>query len=193
MKKYSLPASIMFIIFLSCGNKQNNTLVSPPSVNENPSTSVIPASVEIKLAAFRNVGELRNKLSENGIGELRKWRGDAIGWMSSSEYFSFGSASNDNGMKNNLAYYLESNSENYVSTLKLVLNINNAAEKEQAIKQFKKLVTNTFKIIQSEMPKGIFDQLQSGKDFYASDTNFTTSVSLDKSKIDTWRLIVETK
>lgn len=136
MKISILLALSMFSIFSSCGDRQNNTLASASPNNKTSATNLTPPSVGIKLTAFKNVEELQAKLSENGIGVLRRWRGDEIGWMSSSDYFSFGLASNDNGMRNNLAYYLESDNENYVRTVKLVLNINNAAEKGFAIKPF---------------------------------------------------------
>ncbi|MBS0028248.1 hypothetical protein ACTJJ0_05700 [Chitinophaga sp. 22321] len=193
MKISILLALSMLIIFSSCGDRQNNTLAGAPANNKASAINLTPPSVGIKLTAFKNVEELQDKLSENGIGVLRRWRGDEIGWMSSSDYFSFGLASNDNGMRNNLAYYLESDNENYVRTVKLVLNINNAAEKGLAINQFKKIVKNTFKSVQLEMPKGIFDGFQYGKEFQATNKNFITSISLDKSKIDTWKLTIETK
>lgn len=146
-----------------------------------------------KVTLFNDVSAVQKALGQNGIGALRKWRGDELGWMSSSDYYSFGSSSADNGMQNNLAYYLESNNQNSVKTVKLILNINNATEKSEALSLLGKTAQETFTSLNLQIPKGLINAIKSGKYFNADNSNFSISFSLDKSKIDTWKLTLETK
>jgi hypothetical protein len=96
-------------------------------------------------------------------------------------------------MQNNLAYYLESDKLNYIKTLKLVLNINNKAEKKQALLKFKETVEMTFKSLSLETPKGLQEAITNAQFFQADNDTFTTNLKLDKSNIDTWKLTIETK
>lgn len=45
-----------------------------------------------KSKIFNEVSQVQSKLSSIGIGELKQWRNDGYSWMSSSPYYSFGSA-----------------------------------------------------------------------------------------------------
>jgi hypothetical protein len=146
-----------------------------------------------KLEIFNNVNGLKTELAKNGIGTLRKWRGDELGWISSSDYYSFGKESKTNSMQNNLAYYLESHQESFVEKLKIILNINNASEKKQALAEFKKTVQKTYKSIGLELPNGLLTNISNEKEFQTENENFNTKLELDKSKIDTWKLTIESQ
>lgn len=139
-----------------------------------------------KIEIFNNVSELKTILSKNGIGNLRRWRGDELGWFSSTDYFSFGKPSSKNGMQNNLAYYLESKQSGFVKELKIILNINNANEKRQGLSKLKTIVQKTFKSLNLEIPNGLLTNITKGKNFQAENKSFYTKLELDKSKIDTW-------
>ena len=132
-------------------------------------------------------------MSKNGIGDLRRWRGDELGWFSSTDYFSFGKQSNTNGMQNNLAYYLESKQNSFVEELKIILNINNANEKKQGLVKLKTITQKTFKNLNLDIPKGLLTNISIGKEFRAENEYFVTKLELDKSKIDTWKLTIVSK
>lgn len=146
-----------------------------------------------KLALFNDVSTMQKSLGKNGIGEFRKWRGDELGWISSTDYYAFGSSSPDNGMQNNLAYYLESDNQNSVKTVKLILNINNKTEKSQALSLLGKTAQKTFASLNLEIPQGLLDAIKSSNNFKADNSDFGVSLSLDRSKVDTWKVIIETK
>ncbi len=146
-----------------------------------------------KIEVFNNVNELKTVLSKNGIGALRNWRGDELGWFSSSDYFSFGNQSNINGMQNNLAYYLENRQKTFVKELKIILNINNAKEKKQGLSKLKIITLKTFKSLSLEIPNGLLTNISKGKEFQAENEYFFTKLELDKSKIDTWKLTIESQ
>lgn len=146
-----------------------------------------------KIKLFNNVDAVRKLLGNNGIGELRRWRGDELGWMSSSDYYSFGNISDEFNTQNNLAYYLESNNQNSIEIVKLVLNIYNINEKKEALKMFKKIANKTFQSINLTSPKGVLDAILEQKEIKIDNKTFKTSLELEKSRIDTWKLIIETK
>lgn len=149
-----------------------------------------PIQSKVKVAAFGDVVQLQKTLSQNGIGELRKWRDDeAGGFISSSDYFSFGSSAN--GMQNNLAYYLESPKSQFVQQLKLILNINNKAEQVKALAMYSLVVEKTFKSIDVQLPEGLLDACKSGKEFNGSRGQISVTSKLSKSRIDTWKLTIE--
>ncbi len=148
----------------------------------------------LKIGLFNNVIALQDALSKNGIGELRKWRTDETGgWMSASNYFEIESETNKNSNPSNLAYYLESENESYVKTLKLVLNINNMNEKERALEYFKKFVQKTFNSLNLPIPIGMINAIEDNQEFKKEETNYFSSIKLKKSRIDTWELTIETK
>ena len=165
--------------FLEGQSKINHKNISSPS--------------GVKLKSFNNVIEVQTSLSMNDIGMMRGWRKDELGWMSSSPYYSFGSESPANGMQNNLAYYLESDDENYIKSLKLVLNVNNSSQEEQAIEKYKDLCKRTFKVLGINAPNGLWEAITKRKEFMDDKAIFSVSNKLDKSKIDTWKMTIETK
>ena len=146
-----------------------------------------------KCKILNEVSQVQSKLSSVGIGKLRNWRNDSFGWMSSSSYYSFGSISSVNGMQNNLAYYLESKSEKYIETVKLMLNINNSSEKYQALSQFDKISRKTFTSLKLKMPNGLSKAIKYEQNFTSENSEFKVSLTLNRSKIDSWKLTVEAK
>lgn len=157
--------------------------------DEQASETATPRKSKI----FNEVSQVQSKLSSVGIGELSQWRNDSYSWMSSSPYYSFGSAASDNGMQNNLAFYLESQSETFIETLKLVLNINNSSEKPQALSLLDKTSQKTFSSLKLKIPNGLSTAIKSGDNFTSDNSEFKVSLTLDRSKIDTWKLTIEAK
>ncbi|NLU94884.1 hypothetical protein HGH90_23345 [Chitinophaga sp. Ak27] len=186
MKTLVIISFSALVILNSCAGNDNTA----DSQTDSPAKAT-KIKTGIKLAAFKNVNALSSSLSDNGIGEVRPWRGDELGWIASTPYFQFGGNSEVNGMQNNLAYYLTSDSPEYVKTLKIVLNINNSAEKDQAIAKFKQLIAKTFKGLSLDPPTGLYRKIPTGETFTATNQNFNTSLKLDQSKIDTWILQIE--
>ncbi len=175
------------LILISCVN--SNTSEQTIST-EQQNLSV--ATPKVKINLFNDIEKTRIVLFQNGIGELKKWHSDEMGgFMSITDYFQFGN--NSAGMQNNLAYYLESDNENYIKKAKLVLNINSNGEKKQALNKFKEIVEATFKSLSLEIPEGLRYAITKEKDFQDNKENFTTTLKLNKSKIDTWKLEIETK
>ena len=175
------------VILSSCG-------LSPSNIsNVKTTASIEEAKAPRKCKIFNEVKQVQSLLSEAGIGELRQWRNDSFGWMSSTQYYSFGSSSSINGMQNNLAYYLESESENYIEKVKIMLNINNSSEKYQAISKFDKTSKKTFELLKLKMPNGLSEAIKSEKKFSSENSEYKVSLVLNRSKIDTWKLTIEAK
>lgn len=156
---------------------------------EQAAETIVPRKNKI----FNEVPQVQSKLSSVGIGELRKWSNDSYSWTSSTPYHSFGSISSDNGMQNNLAYYLESKSGTFIETLKLVLNINNSSEKSKALSLLDKTTQKTFLSLKLKKPNGLSAAIRSGNNFTSDNSEFKVSFMLDQSKIETWELTIEAK
>jgi len=142
----------------------------------------------VKLAQFNNVKDVQKRLSAAGIGELRKWKGDSFGYMSSSPYFSFG----EGGLPDNMAYYLESDDPNNIKKLKLVLNIN-TANKKTALSKFSETVEKTYKVLDLPSSSEIVKAAATGKATDIDKGTHTESIVLEKSNIETWKFIIEAK
>ena len=108
--------------------------------------------------------------------------------MSITNYYTFG----ENEL-NNLAYYLESDNSDYVTTLKLVLNINNKSEKGQALNKLTEVAEKTFKVLNLDFPGELQKAIKKEKPLIIDGDNFTSELKLEKSKIDTWTIKITTK
>ena len=178
------------LILASCGDNNTKTVDDQNSTSQ---TSNSAPTTTAKVDIFNNVAEVKNILSQNGIGELRKWWTDGYGWMSSTDYYSFGSPSAKNNTQNNLAYYLESENENNLETVKLILNIFNGQEKNEAILKFKSVTVKTFESLKLPPPNGLIEAIKKPKEFQSDNENFSVVLKCDKSNIDTWKLTIQTK
>lgn len=67
--------------------------------------------------------------------------------MSSTPYYEYGTAG-ENGLRNNLAFYVESPDPNSVRVLKLMLNINNGNASDAARRKYTSVAT-------SALPSGL--------------------------------------
>jgi len=175
----------------SCGsnateNKQAPTDTIPKQTN---TTSTDKKNQNI----FDDTKALTNALSQNGIGTLKDWSNPMeMGWGSLTDYFQFGNKKDGVGMQNNIAYYLEGN-EKSAKTLTLNLNINNPADKKNALKFLNEITIKTFNSLNLQVPNGLTNSILAQKSFKADNDNFETSVVLDKSKIETWKVNITRK
>lgn len=158
-----------------------------PKNDENDENDENKASVELDI--FKNIDEVKTKLNSVGIGKFGDWKNFEVDWSAITRYYSFGSGSR----QNNLAYYLSSENKNYIRRLKLVLNINNSSEKQQAIEKFKSVGEQTLRKLKLEIPNDLWDKVDSRKDFLLTSDKYSISVILEESNIDTWSLVIESK
>lgn len=191
-----LIAAALFCLVLGCNSSGTHTAVEQPSTL-NDSDSALLAEVKAapepeakKVKVFNDVKAVQNKLSEIGLGEMRTWRYDGIGWLSSCDYFQFGH-SNGEGLKNNLALYLESPSESFVQVAKLKVNIPNMSEKQQALKTYTKNVEKLFKALALPMPNGLEGALLSGKKFEYHDNKIIVRNIYEDGNWDSYKVQIE--
>lgn len=177
----------------SCGSPDGDKTFSSdttvPTETTKPSeTSPLTAS-KVKFDPFNNVDAVRQKLSAVGIGELGRWRDDEMGgFMSITSYHQFGGGD----MPNNLAYYLESDNSSSIKTLKLVLNINNG-NKKPALSKFAEIIGKTYKSLGLTSNSQIMNAAKSGKEVKVDKDTHTERIELEKSRIETWQFVIETK
>ncbi len=144
----------------------------------------------MKIREFNDAKTLVELLSRNGIGQLKEWKNPfEMGWGSLTDYYQFGSASEENGMANNIAYYLEGN-QSSVYNLKLILNVNNSKERKQALSFFSDIANRTFKSLFLPVPSGLKEAILNANEFEEKSDSYSTSFMLERSKIDTWELLI---
>jgi hypothetical protein len=148
---------------------------------------------KVKIPLYSKIDELRTELSKNGIGNLGYWKKDELGWYSFTDYYSFGNSSSINGMQNNIAYYINGRQKENVNEVKIVLNINNDKESKKALELLNSVTQKTIKSLNLEMPKGLSQSILNQKSNEFENDIYRISLELDKSKIDTWNLIISTK
>jgi hypothetical protein len=192
MKYFVLKTICIVLLPLLLVGCNNSTQVVDAQKKDKQVSDTTVVRKGTKIPIFQNIEKLTTELSKNGIGNLKKWSSDGIGGYDSiTDYFSFGSPKN--GMRNNLAYYIESDNPNFVKVLKLVLNINNQAEKKECLSKLENVTEKTFKSLSLDVPKGLSSAIKSGTVFNVENDFSIISLRLDESKIDTWTLRIETK
>ena len=182
----SLLFTTIILTFISCGSSETKT----SSEKKDPSTSENTSSkAKVKFEPFNNIEDTRQKLSAVGIGELGTWRDDQIGgYMSITTYHQFGGGN----IPNNLAYYLESDNQDNIKSLKLVLNIN-SGNKKVALTTLAETVDKTYQALGLTPNNQIIALIKAGKETKAEKDTYTEQVKLEKSKIETWHFIIKTK
>lgn len=148
---------------------------------------------KVKISLYSKIDELRTELSKNGIGKLGYWKNDELGWYSFTDYYSFGNSSSINGMQNNIAYYINGRQKENANEVKIVLNVNNDKESKKALELLNSISQKTIKSLNLEMPKGLSQSILNQKPNEFENDIYQISLELDKSKIDTWNLIISTK
>ena len=169
----------------SCGNENTNTT--------NSDQDIVKVASAMKIKAFNDVDNLVTILSENGIGTLKPWQNPFdTGYGSLTDYYPIGTAKEEYGLTNNLAYYLEGTATT-AKNLLINLNLNNRDEKKQGLVHLSNVTTKTFKSLNLKIPDGLIKSIRAGKEFKANNAEFTTSFTLDQSKIETWKVLIISK
>jgi hypothetical protein len=175
-------------ILSSCNSSKRETseVNSPTEAKTN-----IPPK---KYKLFNNVPLVREKLESVGIGLFTRWKKlDDLGWMSSTPYYSFGSTSSTIGLPNNLAFYLESNSEDCIGTIQLVLNINNTSERKKALSKFNEIMVSTFKGLDLKDADKFSKAIKQKRNYSFENNEYKISLEIEKININNWELIIEAK
>lgn len=192
-KKLILISALLATMACSCGSsngEKSSYLDSTMSIKTTTiSETSSPTASKVKFEPFNNVDDVRQKLSAVGIGELGNWRDDDMGGFSSiTSYHQFGGSERPN----NLAYYLESDNSSSIKTLKLVLNINSGSKKT-ALSNFAETIEKTYKALHLEPDTKIMNEVKHGKELSGISETYTVRTELEKSSIETWKFIIETK
>ena len=174
-------------------SEQENEIGTVLQKQEEISTKTEKPISNLKISIFNNPTELLKKLSENGIGKLENWQNpEEMGWGSLTSYYQFGPKKDEYGMQNNLAYYIEGQ-ENFAKNLLLNLNINNSQAKNEAVQLFSETANKTFKSLEIEIPKGLMNSIKNSKEFKIEDETMTTNFTIEKSRIETFKLEIISK
>lgn len=193
-------ASVCTILFLS------SILTSCSSCSEEGRTSLGSESesydgyshegdqnVKSYLPIFNDVQTVISILSKNGIGELGRWKNDMLGWVSMTDYFNLNELSTSGKLSNNIAYYLESDTECCIEELKLVLNINDTSVEQHAIDYFKKMTKTTFESLSLTIPDGLIDSISSGTAYSNQQPEFKVVFDVTETNISTYTLSISAK
>lgn len=166
-------------IFTGCNSKQPEQKTAEQQTEQKE---------KVMLNIFNDINKTRGLLSQNGIGELHGWKSDQMGgFMSITDYY------NIQNTLSNVSYYLESDSESHIKTLRFVLNINKKNESKQSVSFFTDKVSATFKSLSLDIPDGLLAAINKGDTFNADNDNFMTSFNVDRGNIDIYTLKIETK
>ena len=182
MSKFYFSIVVLCLsILMGCGNSNSK---------QNANTEVYAENYGTKVALFSEIDHTIARLTLNGIGQLSAWQSDGMGeYISITPYYQFGGGISPN----NLAYYLVSENINYIQRLQLTLNVNNNAEKKQALKKFSEIADKTFECLELEIPQGLSNATKEGKEFNFENENYIVSVVLDKSNIETYIMQIKSK
>lgn len=172
--------SLMFLV--GCGNsnsRQNTTNTEVSTEKENP-----------KIALFSEIDKTIAWLTLSGIGQLGNWQSDGMGeYFSVSPYYQFGSGT----PQNNLAYNLVSENSKYIQKVNLILNINNGSERKQALQKFSEIAKKTLETLEIKIPEGLINAAKTGREFNFENDTYLVSVKLDKSNIEIFTLLIQSK
>lgn len=182
MKNLLLFATLS-LLFTSCGGGSSEATKDSSTV-EQPKTNQ---------SIFSDPNKLIQALSQNGIGTLTPWKNPMeMGWGSLTPYNVFGPKKDGYGMQNNIAYYLEG-TETEVTQIAVNLNINNVDDKQNALKFMSEVVAKTFSSIGLAMPTGLDKAIIGTTEFKAEVGDFIVSNKLEKSNIESWKVIIQKK
>lgn len=188
---FSIVTTIFLTLITSCGNGSNKNETVTTDVNSTETNSEKQTNENSNI--FENPSKLTSELSQNGIGELKEWSNPMdMGWGSLTDYYQFGPQKDGVGMQNNIAYYIEGN-ENKATKMYINLNINNPADKKNALKFLNEISEKTFKTLNIKMPKELSDAILNSKQFKTEIDEYKISNELEKSKIETWKVNIEKK
>lgn len=170
----------------SCNQSNSKTEDNSPSASK---TERAPKNEGV----FDNPTKLCAALSQNGIGDLKDWGNPMdMGWGSLTDYYQFGPQKDGVGIQNNIAYYLEG-TESSVNNLVINLNINNSSDKKNALKVLAEITEKTFASLNLSIPTDLTKAILSSTYYKGEVNGFIVCNELEKSKIETWKVIIKKK
>ncbi|MBC8052027.1 MAG: hypothetical protein H7Y13_03085 [Sphingobacteriaceae bacterium] len=188
-KQFLILTAFAIFALTSCNQSDSNSSTAA----NNSSSSETKTKAPKNEGAFDNPNKLCATLSQNGIGELKEWKNPMeMGWGSLTDYYQFGPQKDGVGMQNNIAYYLEG-TETAVSNLTINLNINNSSDKKNALKFLADVTEKTFVSLSSTVPTDLTKAILASKDYKGEVNDFEVSNELEKSKLETWKVIIKKK
>lgn len=146
--------------------------------------------VEPAVKASTDVKKTLSRLSDVGIGHMRPWRSDELGYMSSTPYYEFGTAG-ANGLRNTLAFYVESPDPNSVRMVKLMLNINNGNASAAARRKCTNVATTAMKALGVAVSKRLKPALLEGRSVTIKTPTTTVSNQHHEDRIECEKLVIE--
>ena len=195
---YGCLIIFFFTLLGACAEKketQNNKKSYSDTANEISKEQEQPINIEQeeKVSLFNNPNKLVSILSENGIGELKKWQNPfGEGWVSMSEDFEFGKKPNAHGFINSIGYLIEG-SETQVKTISIDLYIYNASEKHPALNFLAEVTNKTLKCLGVTMPEKLKNLILSSEKLNQDLNDYHISTVAEKGNIETWTLSIERK
>jgi hypothetical protein len=190
---YYLPLATL----LACGSPRNDTsnqAIVEQKVSDDSLKAVIDQMPDVKPAvkAFTDVRKTLSLLSDVGIGHMRSWRSDELGYMSSTPYYKFGAAG-ANGLRNDLAFYVESPNPNSVRVVKLMLNINNGDASAAARRKYASVATSAMRAFGITVPERLKSALLKGRSVTIKTSTATVSNQHHKDRIEWEKLVIESE
>jgi hypothetical protein len=142
--------------------------------------------------AFIDVRKTLSLLSDVGIGPMRPWRSDELGYMSSTPYYEFGTAG-ANGLRNNLAFYVQSPVPNSVRVVKLMLNINNGNASAAARRKYTSVATSAMRAFGITVPEQLKSALLKERSVTIKTPTALVSNQHHEDRIEWEKLVIESK
>jgi hypothetical protein len=143
-----------------------------------------------QILIFNDVPKLRQILGSVGIGDMREWQNDGVKWTSSSNPFEFSSRGSGRVAGGDLAFYLESPSEQYVELLNVNVSFEKKSETETALRKYAQTVEKTFNAVHLDRPSGLMAALLAGKPYEHSTKQRTIKNIAEPGTIGSWKLQV---
>lgn len=178
-------SAFAIFIFSNCSQSNNKT--------DTSSSSELKIGGSENEGIFQDPNKLCKLLSQNGIGDLKEWGNPMdMGWGSLTDYYQFGPEKDGLGMRNNIAYYLEG-TETIVSKITINLNINNSSDKNNALKFLADVTQKTFSSLNLTLESDLKTAILSSKTYKGEVRDFMVSIEMEKSKIETWKVVIMKK
>jgi|SRR5690606_13318146 len=146
-----------------------------------------------KIELFNHIDHLMELLSANGMQNFRPWRYDGYKWITFSDYKNLDTGTDSYSAQNNLAYYLSSDNARYVVELKLVLNINNIQQLQDAKESFVRTALKTFSSLKLQAPNNLLISVNLEEEFDYEDEFYFSSLKILRTKVFSWSLLIRSK
>ncbi len=138
-------------------------------------------------APFLNPVSIHNALSNVGIGRMKPWRGDEMGWIAGTPYFDLNEP-DEYVMRNNLSLYMTGDSGSKVDRVKLLLNVNNPQYAKDAREMFLRIAKKTLIATGSDVKA--MKEIKRLKPFSKNFGSANVSLESKPARIENWVLVI---